>query len=137
MRGTDDGSQIMGVFYTVQNDDELGIGIQLVEAGILMDRGKGHDALMVGLIGGAIQRLARFEADRDACFPAQLDDLLKTKTAGTPGDQDAIDGPLCEERFSDGVNAYQGAGIARGLSDGGPHGRSHCHLTLSGILVEV
>jgi hypothetical protein len=53
---------------------------------------------MRGAARGAIQKGARLEANRDAAFAAQLDQLLKARTGCTLGNQHTVQrmaGPKC------------------------------------------
>lgn len=102
--GADNGAEIVGIFDTIQDDNHFGALDDIVLIGVLCGCAKGDDALVRLVPTGTLQRVARFKAYRNAILPAEVDDLLKARPAGTLGNEDTVEGPFCFQRFADRVH---------------------------------
>lgn len=60
---------------------------------------------MIGSAGGAIELVARFEAHRNAAFPAQFDDFLQTRAGCAFDNQDTFEGTGGAKGFPDGMDS--------------------------------
>jgi hypothetical protein len=111
MGGSDYSSQVVRILYTVKKHEELGSssGQHIVEFDIALHGSEGHHALVRGAMGGAVERVSRFKAQRHGTFTRQIDDLLKTRTARSTRDQKPIERASGAQSFAYRMNAGQQA----------------------------
>jgi len=102
----DDGSEVLGVFDLVEDDDEgLGrAGQDVLEGGVLLGRDLGHDALVAGR--DQVQPLGRHENHGDVMRLGFVDDLADPGVAALLLDEDLVD-PLGRgsQGFEEGIDA--------------------------------
>lgn len=117
--GADDGSEVVGIFDAIEQDEQLGAGDDIFEPNVALRGSEGHDTLVRRAIRGTVERLARLEAHGDGTLASQVDDLLKTGATGSARDQHAVERAAGAQRFLDGVDAgEQAARLVRLLGIG-------------------
>ena len=72
-----------------------------------MSRSDGDHALMRRAVCDAVEGLARFKPHSDVTTPAELDNLLKTRAAGSAGNEKTIQRPSRGERLPNRMNPRQ------------------------------
>jgi hypothetical protein len=104
MSGTDDRAEVVGVFDAVEEDKEAGIGEDVVERSVVSGGGESDNTLMGKAFDHAVEGFAGFEADWDAAFTTDVDDLLETGSGGAFDEVDAVEWAGGTERLADGVD---------------------------------
>src|SRR5258708_2897177 len=115
MRRSHDRAQVVWIFHAIQYHQQLRPFQYLVELGITLRGAKSHDALMRGAIRSAIERIARFEADRHGMLAGEIHNLLYPWTACAPGDQYPVERSSGAKGFAYGMNTGQNASVAFGV----------------------
>lgn len=80
MRRANDRAQIVRILDAIQDHVKAAARRRLVERSVSFRASKPDDALVRRAAGCPIQLLPRFETNRDAPLPAQIDDLLDTRS---------------------------------------------------------
>lgn len=115
-----DGAEVVGIFDTIEDDEEMGIAGNGREVDIAVSSAECDNSLMRDAAGGAVEGFAGLEADGDLGSAAEIDNFLNTGAGAAFGDEDLIEGAGGAEGFPDGMNAGQegGGGGARSSTIG-------------------
>ena len=97
--GANDGSEVVRIFDTVEEDEALGAG-EIVEGGVFLGCSESDDALMDGAFGSAFEGFTGLEADGDVGLAGEVDDFLEFGTGGAFGDEDAVELTACAKGFA-------------------------------------
>lgn len=105
--GADDRAEIVRILDTVENHVQTAAGDSLLECGVFGGGTDPDDALMRDAARGAIEMVARFEADGDAALAAQVDQFLDAGAGCTLYNEDAIERTARPDRLPDGMDSRE------------------------------
>jgi hypothetical protein len=117
----DNGSQVVRILNAVEQHQKLDLAARehVFELGIALGGPEGDYALVRSAVRSALESLSRLEADRYGTFAGQIDDLLKTRSPGPPGDQNTVERAPGAQCFAHRMDACQkAASLARFVAMG-------------------
>ena len=91
VRGTDDRAKVVGIFDTVQDNEEFSRGGDIVKFGVLLFSSERNYSLVGFDAGEPIQCATILETDRRTAFARKVDDFLQAMSARAPSDEYAIE----------------------------------------------
>ena len=108
--GANERAQVVRVFHAVEHDQEAVLAVALFEqrvhVGVLLAAGDGDDALMGVGVGGAIELLARQEADLHSAGAAVVNQALHPLIMPLARDADVLEAARARlQRLADRMNA--------------------------------
>ena len=103
--GTQEGAEVMSVLNFVEEQEEGIIDAvdDVVERRVIDGRGESDDALMIFVVGDAIELMTRNELDVDLVVDGESGNFFDGAVVGTVGDENFIDGVMRFKEFDDGV----------------------------------
>ena len=122
---TDNGAEVMGVFHSVEDDQQAGAAQfrqNLPKSAVGGGRGHGDDALMIFAAGHAIEGAAGFEPKGHARLATLVDQLLESRILTASGRHDLFERAARAQRFRDGVDAAEDLSLFHERFVGGPTG---------------
>ncbi len=107
VRRANDRSQIVRILDAVEHHVQTGAGGGLFERRVSFRGSECDHALMRGASGDPVQLRSRFETDWNAALAAEIDELLKTRSAGSFDDENPIEWNSGAKCLPDGMDSCQ------------------------------
>ena len=107
MRGADHGTEVVGIFHAIEDDEQVCGGRHIVEFSVFLFGTEGNEALMGFGAGEAIERSTIFKTKRDGGLPSEVDYLLDAGAAEAARDEDSIQRAAGAESFDNRVKSNE------------------------------
>jgi hypothetical protein len=107
MRRANDGAEVVGIFHSVQDDEQLRSIEDVIQFDVIVHDAKSDNALMRDALTETIERISWFETNGNAALPTELDDLLNPRPGRAFRDQNLVERAMRAQRLANRVNTEQ------------------------------